>query len=119
MLIHHPFQPVQIVESIPPGFAHGAQQRLPWILPHQPQQLPQGSKSSKKSTSAARKKGKWIGGHPVLGYDIDPKATRLTRLRSFSPTRIVIVLLEPANLLGAAQSIASVGAKPSNGRSLG
>jgi len=26
---------------------------------------------------AARKKGKWIGGHPVLGYDIDTKARRL------------------------------------------
>jgi site-specific DNA recombinase len=27
--------------------------------------------------SAARRKGKWIGGHPVLGYDIDPKGGRL------------------------------------------
>jgi site-specific DNA recombinase len=27
--------------------------------------------------SAARKKGKWIGGHPVLGYDIDPRGGRL------------------------------------------
>jgi len=28
--------------------------------------------------SAARRKGKWIGGRPVLGYDIDPHASRLT-----------------------------------------
>jgi site-specific DNA recombinase len=27
--------------------------------------------------SAARKKGKWVGGHPVLGYDIDPNGGRL------------------------------------------
>jgi site-specific DNA recombinase len=27
--------------------------------------------------SAARKKGKWVGGHPVLGYDIDPRGGRL------------------------------------------
>ena len=28
--------------------------------------------------SAARRKGKWIGGRPVLGYDIDPHRSRLT-----------------------------------------
>ena len=28
--------------------------------------------------SAARRKGKWIGGRPVLGYDIDPRSSRLT-----------------------------------------
>ena len=28
--------------------------------------------------SAARRKGKWIGGRPVLGYDIDPHGSRLT-----------------------------------------
>lgn len=28
--------------------------------------------------SAARRKGKWIGGRPVLGYDIDPRGGRLT-----------------------------------------
>lgn len=27
--------------------------------------------------SAARRKGKWIGGRPVLGYDIDPRRSRL------------------------------------------
>ena len=27
--------------------------------------------------SAARRKGKWIGGHPVLGYDIDSKGDRI------------------------------------------
>jgi site-specific DNA recombinase len=28
--------------------------------------------------SAARRKGKWIGGRPVLGYDIDPRSSRLS-----------------------------------------
>src|SRR5580693_6508551 len=27
--------------------------------------------------SAARRKGKWVGGYPVLGYDVDPKGGRL------------------------------------------
>lgn len=27
--------------------------------------------------AATRRKGKWAGGHPVLGYDIDPRALRL------------------------------------------
>ncbi len=35
------------------------------------------SERTRDKMSAARRKGKWIGGHPVLGYDIDPKARRL------------------------------------------
>jgi len=27
--------------------------------------------------SAARRKGKWVGGHPILGYDLHPKGGRL------------------------------------------
>src|SRR6202140_4831006 len=27
--------------------------------------------------SAARRKGKWVGGYPVLGYDVDPAGGRL------------------------------------------
>ena len=27
--------------------------------------------------AATRRKGKWAGGHPILGYDIDPKGYRL------------------------------------------
>src|SRR5471032_3436239 len=40
----HPLQPVQIVKTITAGLAHGAQQRFPWILPHQTQQLSQGKR---------------------------------------------------------------------------
>ena len=35
------------------------------------------SERTRDKMCAARKKGKWIGGHPVLGYDIDPQARRL------------------------------------------
>ena len=35
------------------------------------------SERTRDKMCAARKKGKWIGGHPVLGYDIDTKARRL------------------------------------------
>ncbi len=35
------------------------------------------SERTRDKMCAARKKGKWIGGHPVLGYDIDAGARRL------------------------------------------
>jgi site-specific DNA recombinase len=35
------------------------------------------SERTRDKMSAARKKGKWVGGHPVLGYDIDPRGGRL------------------------------------------
>jgi site-specific DNA recombinase len=35
------------------------------------------SERTRDKMSAARRKGKWIGGHPVLGYDIDQKGGRL------------------------------------------
>jgi site-specific DNA recombinase len=35
------------------------------------------SERTRDKMSAARKKGKWIGGHPVLGYDIDLRGGRL------------------------------------------
>ena len=35
------------------------------------------SERTRDKLSAARRKGKWIGGTPVLGYDIDPRGGRL------------------------------------------
>jgi site-specific DNA recombinase len=35
------------------------------------------SERTRDKMSAARRRGKWIGGHPVLGYDIDPKGGKL------------------------------------------
>jgi site-specific DNA recombinase len=34
------------------------------------------SERTRDKMSAARRKGKWIGGHPVLGYDIDLRRSR-------------------------------------------
>ena len=30
--------------------------------------------------SAARRKGKWVGGLPALGYDVDPRGGRLSSM---------------------------------------
>src|SRR5665811_141635 len=35
------------------------------------------SERTRDKMSAARRKGKWIGGTPVLGYDVDPAGGRL------------------------------------------
>ena len=35
------------------------------------------SEGTRDKMSAARRTGKWIGGHPVLGYDIDAKGGRI------------------------------------------
>ena len=35
------------------------------------------SERTRDKMSAARRKGKWVGGMPVLGYDVDPKGGRL------------------------------------------
>jgi len=35
------------------------------------------SERTRDKISGARKKGKWTGGHLILGYNLDPRATRL------------------------------------------
>jgi site-specific DNA recombinase len=35
------------------------------------------SERTRDKMSAARKKGKWVGGQPVLGYDVDPQGGKL------------------------------------------
>jgi site-specific DNA recombinase len=35
------------------------------------------SERTRDKIAAARRKGKWVGGHPLLGYDIDPQRFRL------------------------------------------
>ena len=35
------------------------------------------SERTRDKMAAARRRGKWTGGHPVLGYDIDPRGARL------------------------------------------
>src|SRR5258707_11339187 len=35
------------------------------------------SERTRDEIAAARRKGKWVGGHPVLGYDVDPQRFKL------------------------------------------
>jgi site-specific DNA recombinase len=35
------------------------------------------SERTRDKIAAARRKGKWAGGHPILGYDVDPQGFRL------------------------------------------
>ncbi len=35
------------------------------------------SERTRDKIAAARRKGKWVGGHPILGYDIDPQGFKL------------------------------------------
>ena len=35
------------------------------------------SERTRDKIAATRRKGKWAGGHPILGYDIDPQRYRL------------------------------------------
>src|SRR6516162_1579394 len=35
------------------------------------------SERTRDKIAATRRKGKWAGGHPILGYDVDPKGYRL------------------------------------------
>src|SRR5262249_699679 len=35
------------------------------------------SERTRDKIAAARRKGKWVGGHPLLGYDVDPRGSKL------------------------------------------
>src|SRR5262249_37253762 len=35
------------------------------------------SERTRDKIAAARRKGKWVGGHPLLGYDVDPHIYKL------------------------------------------
>src|SRR5262244_4199626 len=35
------------------------------------------SERTRDKIAATRRKGKWAGGHPILGYDVDPRGFRL------------------------------------------
>jgi site-specific DNA recombinase len=35
------------------------------------------SERTRDKIAAARRKGKWSGGHPILGYDVDPRGSKL------------------------------------------
>ena len=65
------------------------------------------SERTRDKMTAARKKGKWIGGVPVLGYDIDPRGRRLivNEEEAFRVRSIYELYLERQSLLSTAQEL--------------
>src|SRR5262249_57511023 len=61
--------------------------------------------------AATRRKGKWAGGHPLLGYDLDPKGGRLTvNPQEAERVRAIFALyLEHGSLLPVVQELARRG----------
>jgi site-specific DNA recombinase len=61
--------------------------------------------------SAARRKGKWIGGWPVLGYDVDPKGGRLVvnQKKAEQVRQIYTMAADAASLEALVAQIASCG----------
>ena len=57
--------------------------------------------------SAARRKGKWVGGTPVLGYDVDPRGGRLivNEAEAEAVRTIFKVYLEHGSLLETAREV--------------
>src|SRR5262249_54767009 len=57
--------------------------------------------------AATRRKGKWAGGHPLLGYDLDPKGGRLTvNPQEAEQVRALFALyLEQGSLLPVVQEL--------------
>ncbi|MBN1518020.1 recombinase zinc beta ribbon domain-containing protein [Candidatus Sumerlaeota bacterium] len=61
--------------------------------------------------SAARRKGKWVGGMPVLGYDVDPRGGRLlvNEAEAAQVREIFEVYLQEQGLVTATQELARRG----------
>lgn len=65
------------------------------------------SERTRDKMSAARKKGKWVGGHPFLGYDIDHEARKLVvnPVEAERVRRIFDLYLEKRSLLVTAAEL--------------
>jgi len=65
------------------------------------------SERTRDKMTAARKKGKWIGGIPVLGYDIDTRGGRLTvnEEEAFRVRTAYEIYLEHQSLLSTAREL--------------
>ncbi len=60
------------------------------------------SERTRDKLSAARRKGKWIGGIPILGYDVDPAGGRLVvNLEEAQRVQEIFVLCDKAGSLTA------------------
>lgn len=69
------------------------------------------SERTRDKMSAARRKGKWVGGHPVLGYDIDSSGGRLIVNPHEGPQvrRIFDLYLKHNSLMPVVQELADLG----------
>jgi site-specific DNA recombinase len=66
------------------------------------------SERTRDKIAATRRKGKWAGGHPILGYDIDPRGFRL-QVNEDEATRVRAIFdlyLELESLLPVVQELA-------------
>ena len=66
------------------------------------------SERTRDKIAATRRKGKWAGGHPQLGYDIDPKGYKLTvnTAEAERVRQIFALYLEHGSLLPVVEELA-------------
>ncbi len=69
------------------------------------------SERTRDKIAATRKKGKWTGGRPILGYDIDPKGSKLVvnELEAIRVRQIFDLYLQHQSLLATARELGSRG----------
>jgi len=69
------------------------------------------SERTRDKMSAARRKGKWVGGRPVLGYDVHPDGGRLivNQDEAMRVRRIFELYLEYESLISTAQELSRRG----------
>jgi site-specific DNA recombinase len=67
------------------------------------------SERTRDKIAATRRKGKWAGGHPLLGYDVDPAGYKLTvNVKEAEQVRAIFALyLEHESLLPVVEELAS------------
>jgi site-specific DNA recombinase len=71
------------------------------------------SERTRDKIAAARRKGKWSGGHPLLGYDVDPRGSKLVVNAEEAPRvqAIFSLYLECGGLIATVQELARRGWK--------
>lgn len=69
------------------------------------------SERTRDKIAATRKKGKWTGGRPILGYDIDPRGSKLivNELEAIRVRQIFDLYLQHESLLATVRELAERG----------
>lgn len=65
------------------------------------------SERTRDKIAATRRKGKWTGGHPLLGFDIDPRGSKLVvnELEAIQIRKIFELYLEHRSLIAALREV--------------